>query len=189
MNCQTKDTMIDYIASLGEYAASQAIEMNDFHDRFIEKINHLEDDVIRVKLQNLEQEVQQQLTILQKSIKQVDKHTNIILSSVETNVLNEAAKQYEELKGIKTQLEGLVNQQNDLVQYQKKILWKIDVNQQAIMKNLERNYKKANQNFDKMNNRLEYLGKKGKFGNVVGTLVLVLILGMIVYLYSVGVIL
>ncbi|MFD1738229.1 hypothetical protein ACFSCX_17020 [Bacillus salitolerans] len=194
MSSQTNDTIIDYIASLGEYAADHAVKINNIHKSLIEKMHYLEDDVVRNELQKLEHEVLQQLSELEKSIGQVGKHTNTKLSSAEGKILNSASKQIEELKEMRSQLYTQIEQVERKISslnthYHQEIVRKIDINQKAVMTKLDQNLKKVNQDFNEINNHLEGLSKKVRFGNVVSTLVLGVLVGLIIYLYSTGVIL
>lgn len=194
MSFQTKETIIDYIASLGEYAADHAVQINNIHKSLIEKMHYLEDEVVRRELQILEQEVLQQLSELEKSIVQVGKYTNKKLSSAEGKILNSASKQIEELKEMRSQLYTQIDQVERKIvslstQYHQEVVRKNDINHTAVITKLDKNHKKVNQDFNEIYNHLEGLSKKVRFGSVISTTVLVVLVGFIIYLYSIGVIL
>ena len=136
MNSQTKDTIIDYIASLSEYAADHSIEINNIYNSLIEKIHYLEVDVFLNKLQKLEQEVQQQGSVLEKSIEHVDNHAHTKLNSVEEKIINKVANQVKELKDMRsqlyTQIERVERKTSSLnTEYHQELVRKIDVNHEA----------------------------------------------------------
>ena len=56
------------------------------------------------------------------------------------------------------------------------------------MKKLDQEHKKVYQEFNKMNDHLESQSKKLRFNNVVSALVLGIMVGLIFYLYVIGVI-
>lgn len=194
MKNHTKDTIIDYLASLGEYAAEQSIEINNIHSSLSGKMNHLEKDVVLNGLQQAEKGVHKQLSEVEKSISQIVNDTHTTLSSAEENILKKATLQMEELKEMRIQLFKLIEKvelktAGLVIKCQDEMIRKIDRNQNELMARLEQDRNLTQQEFNELNQYIETLNKKIKYGNVVSTLTLGVLIGLIVYLSSIGVIL